>query len=520
MQMKIRKSRWVFRIMFGIALIAGSAMANNLCITNLSVSGRDGTTAFVRFDISWDNSWRYSSGGDPLYFHDAVWVFFKARIDGANQEWKHVKLHGTGINPTGFDAGSGTGIEMVVPEDRAGMFIRRAQDGTSPVQVAQLTALWNFSASGLGQGNVRLQAMGIEMCYVAEGAFKVGDGGASSIQGQFEKSQSGQPFAIISASQEIILGGSDTDSLCNHNNSGMNPADDFSYATSKQLPAAYPNGYAAFYCMKYLVTQGQYADFLNTLTREQQPARCSATIVGRYMSDAAGGSVGIANRNTVKLVEDPGGFQPRRYATVTPDRACNYISWADLAAFADWSGLRPMTELEYEKACRGPLEPKPNEYACGMASYEAISGLKGVDGSGEEYYTTGNMICNASSPGGPARVGIFARAGATREQSGASYWGVMEFSGNLWERSVSLGNATGRAFTGLHGDGNLTSAGDANVEFWPGAGGVGAGLRGGGWGSATPVLRVSDRYYASYTFADRFHYYGGRVVRTAPGETP
>jgi hypothetical protein len=39
-----------------------------------------------------------------------------------------------------------------------------------------------------------------------------------------------------------------------------------------------------------------------------------------------------------------------------------------MAAFADWSGLRPMSELEYEKACRGYNTPAvPNEYAWGNA---------------------------------------------------------------------------------------------------------------------------------------------------------
>ena len=30
-----------------------------------------------------------------------------------------------------------------------------------------------------------------------------------------------------------------------------------------------------------------------------------------------------------------------------------YISWPDLLAYADWAALRPITELEYEKAARG-----------------------------------------------------------------------------------------------------------------------------------------------------------------------
>jgi len=40
--------------------------------------------------------------------------------------------------------------------------------------------------------------------------------------------------------------------------------------------------------------------------------------------------------------------------------ACNLLSWWDGAKFAAWAGLRPMSELEYEKACRGPLKPVPD----------------------------------------------------------------------------------------------------------------------------------------------------------------
>ena len=45
-----------------------------------------------------------------------------------------------------------------------------------------------------------------------------------------------------------------------------------------------------------------------------------------------------------------------------------YMCWADCATYADWAGLRPMTELEFEKACRGPLKPVPDEYAWGTAA--------------------------------------------------------------------------------------------------------------------------------------------------------
>ncbi len=52
-----------------------------------------------------------------------------------------------------------------------------------------------------------------------------------------------------------------------------------------------------------------------------------------------------------------------------PDRACNRVLWHDGATYADWAGLRPMTELECEKACRGPVYPVTGEYAWGNTTF-------------------------------------------------------------------------------------------------------------------------------------------------------
>ena len=73
-----------------ITLIAAATMvvlgvsANNLRVGNLSIKGRDKYTAYVKFDISWENSWRHGVDGDSLYFHDAAWVFFKVRREGGS----------------------------------------------------------------------------------------------------------------------------------------------------------------------------------------------------------------------------------------------------------------------------------------------------------------------------------------------------------------------------------------------------------------------------------------------------
>jgi hypothetical protein len=92
----------------------------------------------------------------------------------------------------------------------------------------------------------------------------------------------------------------------------------------------------------------------------------------------------------------------------------------------------------------------------------------------------------------------------------------MEMSGNLYERPVTVGNPTGRLFTGTHGDGLLTLAGNADVSGWPGTNGVGAGFRGGDWYNGETSLQVSGRNNAAYTYVNRYYIFGGRGVRSAP----
>jgi hypothetical protein len=89
----------------------------------------------------------------------------------------------------------------------------------------------------------------------------------------------------------------------------------------------------------------------------------------------------------------------------------------------------------------------------------------------------------------------------------------MELSGNVWERPVTIGNETGRAFTGTHGDGVLDSSGDANAATWPVTDAVGAGWRGGSWVNGTFYVQVSDRVYAGYSDSSRYGELGFRAVR-------
>ena len=141
----------------------------------------------------------------------------------------------------------------------------------------------------------------------------------------------------------------------------------------------------------------------------------------------------------------------------------------DGAAYSDWAGLRPLTELEYEKACRGTLTPVADEYVWGTATiadsaYTLSNAGANNEGIASNYSSGAGNASYGTTDGsidGPLRVGIFAAnsLNSGRMTAGASYYGIMELSGNLWERPVTIGNATGRGFTGLHGDGALDASG-------------------------------------------------------------
>jgi formylglycine-generating enzyme required for sulfatase activity len=217
----------------------------------------------------------------------------------------------------------------------------------------------------------------------------------------------------------------------------------------------YPTGYKAFYCMKYEISQGQYADFLNTLSSMQNKNRFENNN-GKF-------------RNTIS--ETGGGHR-----VSAKELACNYLSVMDGMAYADWSGLRPMTELEFEKACRGPLNAVAGEYAWGNTDIASKPyTLKNAGRSDETvatHYATapkGNVAYRTSQHliRGPLRGGIFTTATSTRTEAGATYYGIMEMSGNLYEKLVTLANPAGRRFKGTHGDGVLTKDGFADISSWP-----------------------------------------------------
>lgn len=521
---------WALNLCFWASLFicAPKAQANHLDLSNVAVEGQNfsSDTLTLQFNISWNNSWRDSVN------YDAAWIFIKYSTDGG-ATWNHATLKNSGLNPAGFSQGTGTPVDLWIPSDKKGCFIQRSSQLAGTVSASAVQLVWDYAADGISDSlatsqDTLFKIFGIEMVYVPQGGFYAGDG-SDGTDGQFEfgGASSNLPGAINSESG-LSFGNSIAQWYYNAPSSPN--AGEESDGASFELSASYPKGFQAFYAMKYEISEGQWVSFFNTLTTAQKLNR---DITGNHGVQGGKNSDLSVNRNTVSWSAGDAN-------TARPDRACSFISWEDLVAYADWAALRPMSELEYEKICRGTIYPLSGEYAWGSTSIIAAAVISGSE-NGSETISTGNANAHYSNLAfsggdagtGPHRVGIYATSGTvTRVASGSGYYGAMELSGNLYERAATLGNAIGRGFSGTHGDGALTSVsgyeGNATNSDWPGIDGTsasrgittgsGAGSRGGAYsvgGGSAGMLSVSDRRRAALASDIRSADSGGRCVRTA-----
>jgi len=474
-------------IAIGLSFALSQTFGNNIQVANVTMTGQNTGSqyTYVQFDLSWDNSWNLSTGPNNW---DAAWVFVKFQITGgsgctASTLWNHATLSTVSADMSVGNNNS-VPVGITAESDGKGVFIYRNTAGSGSNLWQSVKLKWNYGTDGVGNlCTVTVKVFAVEMVYVPAGSFYCGDGVVPG-NGRFESGASGTPFQVTSAATPSTLGGGGAGSLGNNSNGGMVTVDDFSSTGASQaLPASFPNGYNNFYCMKYEISQHQYYEFLNTLTGTQQTNRTPATTVGWYHANA-GGFTTPQSRNGVKCQTAPVGATSGVYGCdlnnngifneVSADGmylAMNFLSGPDLLAYLDWSGLRPMSELELEKACRGSLIPVAGEFAWGTNVATAVASVTNA-GANNEISATANANINYNNLlTGPARCGIFANGSSTRVLAGASYWGIMELSGNVWENEVGLGSAAGRSFTGIHGNGSLNAAGFADVNYWPGING-------------------------------------------------
>ncbi len=544
---------------FVLSTAFSGAHANDIQVANSTLGGQDVSAGvnnplnftLVEFDINWRNSWRVDTGPNNW---DAAWVIIKYRIEGGTGctpgSWQHATLSTTGGNHS-ITINNGVAGTITPSADGKGVFMYRTANGSGDINWEQVRLRWNYGADGiLDACNVSIKVFAMEMVYVPQSSFFIGDGASNN--GQFESATSGTPFQVTSEGS-LTLGGGGVGSVGNNNRAGQTaPVDDFTDAITSALPAAFPKGFNSFYTMKYEISQEQYAEFLNVLTSTQQLARHGATVVNRFFTNGTT----PASRNGVKCTLLPVGATPGTYACDLNNNgvvgevgdgqniAMQHLSTMDFLSYLDWAALRPMTEFELEKVGRGTNPGVLNEYAWGSSAIHATSYAALTNGgAGNELpnspsTTVGNAAysttTNVAGIQGPLRVGIFATASSSRVVAGASYYGAMEITGNVWEMVVSVGGPSGRSFTGVHGDGAITAAGFADVDFWPGSNGnnniavanttpntgstsfAGLMFRSGSWQDAA-FLRLSDRQYPGWTgMGGRDPRMGGRGVRTAP----
>ena len=514
----------------------GSRQTPSIKVSNVKWEPGTKDTSTVSFDLAWDNSWRAkwdepaekNVAGRPLRLEnrDAAWVFLKFRPAGTNV-FSHAMLspnvadhripagaamdvglseagtNGVGVfiyrNSVGSGANDFKGIKLrwlhppsafaktpvlqESPDSRATSpstpppQVRRERDPTQPptafdrddtdepvpvppkapaakapaatpkTSAAKAPAGASPGAAGSsgtagpavppfdpGKADVKVHA--IEMVYVPQGAFQ------SKVP--WEQSLT----AIRSAAATEEWGCRDI---------GTPPAH-----------PEFPNGYNAFYCAKYAIGQGQYTDYLNSLAPAQAAAECP-------------GAYGV-NRFTIRCDTNTGIF-----SADAPGRPCNFLGWKRILSYEAWAGLRPLTDLEYEKACRGPraVARREDAWAEGLCAPAA--------GIGKELL--------------PARLEI---------DAGASYWGIrgLSLSGCVHEWPGIISTYNGKAYLGTHGDGSPTPPAD-----WPDHPALGQyGDKNMAYGAVwmTPDNLSRTLALGEFLLFDNTGRYGARAVRTAP----
>lgn len=521
-------------------LFPAALQANNVRIIGTPKLDQQDTaknTIQIKFDIAWDNSWKTTKPEN----NDAVWIFVKC-WDG--ETWNHVYLEDT---KGSYVAGSSSASDAVnkgltyYVSDRegkntkqpmelkpgysyawkkwrldpkedsvkcvVGFFLQRQDYGAGHVVVPGVRFTWNYGNQGFVDGDdLVVKVFAIEMVYIPQGPYYLGGKGTAAWQtGSFTTNGTtfGTPMVITSENEIQVANTTAANTLWAANNA----------ITAGTIPKEFPKGYQAFYIMKYEMTQQAYCEFLNTLSQGQQDGRIEGTLADLAVNSWAWGGDLSAYRNYIKLKQaapvaifgcdanrnnqydetDRVVYRPGDTLTRNidgQDLAVTFVSVYDLLAYAEFAGLRPMTELEYEKACRGPRAPANNEYAWGSvtmvffgqafnSAYNSALSFrtnyidinKGTERLADSYNVGfAKSIMWASSyyntyPA-PLRVGLFADSTSTRVSAGATYWGVMNMSDNPAEICISVVDATGRKFTGVHGCGQLDGNGNATCAGW------------------------------------------------------
>ena len=468
--------------------------ANNIQIKEparvISVSGGYAT---IEVRLAWENSWRDAENWDAAY------LFLKYRTGSGS--WTHIPVQLAGnIISSPYTYMTATPNQTTAP----GLFIYRDNLGAgNPNVVCKIRWKTNFRQEQFDNGEVQLLAQAIEMVFVPAGPYVLGD----SLSANCFADSYGKPITVRTESSNITLGYKDEGGV-------------YQKVT---VASSYPKGFQGFYIMKYEVTQEQYVVFLNSLTLNQQKALLSNWGQLKEGDYIFGEPFQVNNRNGIVVAYQFSGDEPMVFANNFNSQngynefddgqmlACNFMSINDLLAYSSWAGLRPMSEMEFEKACRpvGISSLVKGGYAWngGMGTSQKAQGITAI-GSEQEAITLGNVNFR-NGVEGPLRSGIFAAVDDDQQAAGATHWGVMEMSGNVRELCRNVNDWY--FYWNRHGDG-IYNPGlwSTNLLYY--------GVRGGGFTSSVEEICVSDRsvreYFSLHSVSYRDSTVGFRAVRT------
>ena len=338
-----RRSRVFSLLLFSFTLVffAAPSKASSLEIRNVRYHVDQDTKGepSVIFDLTWKNAWRNSRN------YDAAWVFLKFP-DG--DSLSHAKIAKSGHPIIQMPSTKTPKATIDVDKNGNGFFIYPTESFRGDIRWRVRVKL---DAAKLKDKfrKVKPHIFGIEMVYIPKGGFTLGDPDQKALAfGSFYRSNSqGEPNGLIEVNSESEIKVGATEGALYYRKG------EYVGDQKGTIPAAFPKGHNAFYVMKYELTQGQYATFLNSIPSGATFARVNF-----------GGRNYFSNKGTIRLVDG-------RYVAEKPDRPMNYISWDDGIAFADWAALRPMTELEFTKASRGTRKPIKHEFPLGYFGFKS-----------------------------------------------------------------------------------------------------------------------------------------------------
>ncbi len=317
---------------------AQEALCAHIKVTSPAAGVLSSGSTTVTFNVTWNASWRSSSGVGNW---DAAWAFVKFRTTtgGTLGDWKHASLNDSGHTmPSGAAYSVGyvdtSAAFNISTNPGVGVFIYRSSDSASDTFTANNVSLsWNYSQDGVANiDTVEVRVFAIEMVYIPTGSFFAGDTGSSTAAFK-QGSADNDPWYIGSESSISVNSQAGTGTGFGETNSeyyyvGGGAVQEDVTGASFTIPAAFPKGYQKFFMMKGEVSQGQWVSFFNTLNATQKATRdITSNLNGGKNTDA------VVYRNNVNwagfgyaMLPDQGGGAT--YEAV----AMNYVGWADLTA--------------------------------------------------------------------------------------------------------------------------------------------------------------------------------------------